>query len=229
MKNTTLKHLPSDDQPREKMLKLGASTMSNAELLAIILRTGVGKENAVELARRVLVDCSNDLNNLAALSVDEIVSRYKGVGLAKATAIVSAMELSRRRIGSLSKQSEQILSSRDAYTVLWSSMCDLQHEEFWALLLSRSNRVIAKIRLASGGLDSTLVDVRLLLKKCLDYKAIGLIVAHNHPSGNLTPSIQDKVLTSKIKNSSDLIDIKLQDHLIVGRNGYFSFLDEGEL
>ncbi len=228
-KRLTLKQFSNDEQPREKMLFYGASALSNVELLAIILRSGDGAENALDLSRRILSDCANDLNKLALLQVNEIISRYKGVGVAKATAIVSAMELSRRRIGSSHFQSEQIRNSKDAYMALLSSLCDLEHEEFWALLLSKSNRVIAKLKLASGGLDSTLVDVRILLKKCIEYKAIGLIVAHNHPSGNLSPSSQDRVLTRKIKSGCEIVDIVLQDHLIIGGDGYFSFLDEGEL
>ena len=228
-KRLTLKQFSNDEQPREKMLLHGASALSNVELLAIILRSGDGAENALDLSRRILADCANDLNKLALLQVNEIISRYRGVGVAKATAIVSAMELSRRRIGCSPFQSEQIRSSKDAYMALFSSLRDLEHEEFWALLLSKSNRVIAKVKLASGGLDSTLVDVRILLKKCIEYKAVGLIVAHNHPSGNLSPSVQDRVLTRKIKGGCEIMDIVLQDHLIIGGDGYFSFLDEGDL
>ncbi len=225
----TMRQLASDEQPREKILTQGAGAMSNTELLAIILRSGADNENAVELSRRILNDCGNDLNNLAAMQVSEIISKYKGVGLAKATAIVSAMELSRRRIVSSGVRAESIKSSREAYSLLWNVIGDLGHEEFWAIFLSRSNRVIAKLRIASGGWDCTVVDIRLLLKKCLEYKAVGLIVAHNHPSGNLSPSIQDKMLTKRISNASDLMDIKLQDHLIISRDGYYSFLDEGEM
>ncbi|MBP3420350.1 MAG: DNA repair protein RadC [Marinifilaceae bacterium] len=229
----TVKEWADDERPREKMMAVGAVAMSCAELLAIIMRSGDGNENVVDLARRVLADYGNDLNRLAHASPNELMSRYSGIGVAKATAIVSAMELSRRRIGSINSVVDEplvIRSSRDAYGLLFSFLGDLDHEEFWALFLARSNRVIASERVASGGIDATYVDLRLLLKMALEHKAVSIIVAHNHPSGNLIPSISDRELTNKIKKSSDLMDIRLFDHIIIASGGgYYSFLDEGLL
>lgn len=228
-----MKEWSDDERPREKMISVGASVMSNAELLAIIMRSGDGKENVIDLARRILADVENDLNRLARVSVRDLMGRYSGVGIAKATAIVSAMELSRRRIGSLGCSGSDglfIRSSKDVYGALYSQLGDLNHEEFWVVFLSRSNRVIAIEKLASGGLDATYVDLRLLFKSALEHKAVSIIVAHNHPSGNLIPSSGDKQLTSRIKRGAELMDIRLFDHIIVaGGGGYFSFLDEGLL
>lgn len=231
-KRITIKDWANDERPREKMIACGARVMSNAELLAIILRSGAGSENVVELSRRILTDCGNDLAKLSSLSVQEIVSRYKGVGVAKATAIVSAMELSRRRFVSDDKDSVQIravVSSRDAFNLLRPVLTDLDHEEFWVLMLNKAGKVIAKQCLATGGIDSTVVDVRILLKKCIENKAVAMVVAHNHPSGNIKPSHYDKRLTGRIVNASSLVDIKLCDHIIIAGDCYYSFSDEGEL
>ena len=231
-KRVTIKDWANDERPREKMIACGARIMSNTELLAIILRSGTGCENAVELSRRILADCNNDLAVLSSLSVQEIVCKYKGVGVAKATAIVSAMELSRRRF--VSGRSDvcsvkSVMTSRDAFNELRPVLTDLDHEEFWVLMLNKANKVITKQYLATGGIDATVVDVRVLLKKCIDNKAVAIVVAHNHPSGNLNPSHHDKRLTSRILNAANLVDIKLCDHIIVGGDNYYSFADEGEL
>ena len=231
-RSVTIKDWADDERPREKMLVCGARVMSNAELIAIILRSGAGSENAVELSRRILADCGNDLSKLSSLSVQEIVSRYKGVGIAKATAIVSAMELSRRRFVSTESDAclvKSIQTSRDAFNAIRAVLTDLDHEEFWVLMLNKANKVITKLCLATGGIDATVVDIRVLLKKCIENKAVAMVVAHNHPSGNLNPSQQDRRLTSRILNAADLVDIKLCDHIIIGGNSYYSFSDEGEL
>lgn len=228
-KKLTLKDWESDDRPREKMVKYGALALNNVELLAIILRSGVGDENAVELARRVLFGCGNNLHRLARMSPHDIIMHYKGIGIAKATAIVAAMELGRRREGFIVEAKSVIKSSADAFKNLAVELCDLDHEEFWVVMLSRANTVIEKIRLASGGIDATVVDIRMLLRRVLERNTVGVVVAHNHPSGSLSPSNQDRDLTYRIKQALQVMDIKLLDHIIVGGGSYFSFSDNNLL
>ena len=218
-----------DDRPREKMLAKGAEALSTNELLAILLRSGSGGESALDLARRILGDCGNDLNRLARMSAGDLARSYKGMGAAKAAAVVAAMEIGRRRALAEAGEAPVLTTSRDMYNYLRPRMADLEHEEFWVVLLSGSCRVKGCERLFSGGWDSTLIDVRMIFRRALESRAACVVVAHNHPSGNLSPSRYDAALTEKVRDAGRLLDIRVLDHLVVGAGGYYSFADEGLL
>ena len=218
-----------DDKPREKMLSKGVTALSTNELLAILIRSGSGGESALDLSRRILTDASNDLNTLARLSVSDFMNRYKGVGMAKAASIIAAMELGRRRALSTAREEPALTTSRDLYDYLQPLIGDLDHEEFWVIYLTHSNQVKGCECLSSGGMDGTVIDVRLLFRGALDMKATYIVIAHNHPGGSLVPSIYDELITRKIYEGGQLLDIKLYDHIIVGENAYYSFADEGKL
>ena len=218
-----------DDKPREKMLSKGVTALSTNELLAILIRSGSGGESALDLSRRILTDASNDLNTLARLSVSDFMNRYKGVGMAKAASIIAAMELGRRRALSTAREEPALTPSRDLYDYLQPLIGDLDHEEFWVIYLTHSNQVKGCECLSSGGMDGTVIDVRLLFRGALDMKATYIVIAHNHPGGSLVPSTYDELITRKIYEGGQLLDIKLYDHIIVGENAYYSFADEGKL
>lgn len=186
-----------DDKPREKMLLKGVASLSVNELLAILLRSGSGGESALDLARRILADSNNDLNLLARLSVSDFMSRYKGVGMAKAASIIAAMELGRRRALSTVREEPMLTTSRDLYDYLQPLIGDLDHEEFWVMTLSSACRIKSCERLFSGGIESTIIDIRMVFRKVLESKACSVVIAHNHPSGNDRPSAQDIVLTKR--------------------------------
>lgn len=224
-----MKSWAKDEQPREKLLQKGVAALSLNELFAILLRSGVGGESALELARRILTDYRNDLNDLARCEVRGLMNRYKGVGMAKAASIIAAMEIGRRRKPEDTGQKAVIRCSQDAYHYIRSFLADLEHEEFWVIYLNRGNQIRGCECLFSGGMDGTVIDVRVLFRKALDMKAAALIVVHNHPGGTLRPSSCDESITRKIWRGGDLLDIKLHDHIIVGRSGYYSFADEGRL
>lgn len=225
----SIKSWLADDRPREKMQREGPAVLSAQELLTVLLRSGRVGESAMDLARRILGDCDNDLGRLARLSVDDLSSRYKGVGRAKASAIVAALELGRRRSATTAEKNPQIRSSSDSYCYFQPILCDLDHEEFWGAFLNRSGRVMKAERLFKGGLDSTLVDVRVLFRRALELKARSLVIAHNHPSGEVNPSTDDKDITAKIRSAGGIMDIPLLDHIIIGTGHYFSFADENIL
>ncbi len=218
-----------DEQPREKLFERGPAALSLNELFAILLRSGADGESAIELARRILMDAGNDLNTLALCGVREFMNRYKGVGMAKAASIVAAMEIGRRRRLEIGRIESVVRCSKDAYHYIHSFMKDLEHEEFWVIYLAHSNYIKGSECLSSGGMDGTVIDVRMLFRKALERKATYLIIAHNHPGGSLRPSTYDEMITRKISEGGKLLDIKLYDHIITGRNGYFSFADEGLL
>ena len=219
----------ADELPREKLLTKGVAALSVSELFAILLRSGVGGETALELARRILADNNNDLNQLARRSDRELINKYKGVGMAKATAIVAAIEIGRRRRPETKRMKSVIRFSREAYRYIRSFIEDLDHEEFWVIYLTHSNQVKGCECLSSGGMDGTVIDVRLLFRGALDMKATYIVIAHNHPGGSLVPSTYDELITRKIYEGGQLLDIKLYDHIIVGENAYYSFADEGKL
>lgn len=218
-----------DDRPREKLLAKGVTALSTNELLAILLRSGSGGESALDLARRILSDYNNDLNEVARVGVRDFMNRYKGMGVAKAAALIAAFELGRRRSLVDALKSPSLTSSRDIFEYLRPRMADLDHEEFWVVLLDGGCRAKGCERLFSGGMEGLLVDIRLLYRKALEMKARSVIIAHNHPSGNLRPSDADIQLTRKIREAGNTLDIVLLDHLIVGTNGFYSFADEGKL
>ena len=225
-KSTGIKDWALEDRPREKLLSKGMTSLSNAELLAILIRSGGPEASAVELARQILKEAGNNLQELGRRSVSDLV-KHNGMGPVKAITIVAALELGRRRKKSELRDKVRISGSQDVYALFQPLIADLSHEEFWVLLLNRSNRVIDNIRISQGGISGTVIDVRLILKNALDRLASSLILCHNHPSGNLKPSEADIKITSKITHAGKTMDIQLLDHIIIADNSYFSFSDEG--
>ncbi|MES2565275.1 MAG: DNA repair protein RadC [Bacteroidota bacterium] len=227
-KHLTIKAWAEDDRPREKLVTKGRQALSDAELLAILLSSGNRDETAVQLAQRILKEHSNSINELAKTQLSDL-KKYRGVGEAKAVTIAAALEFGRRRTDESIEDKIKITSSKHAYSILKSKLTDLPHEEFWVVFMSRSNSVIKTECISRGGISGTVVDIRLILKPAINYLASSLILAHNHPSGNLKPSHEDLHLTKKIKEAAKLMDISLQDHLIIGDQAYLSFADEGLL
>ncbi|GHU60486.1 DNA repair protein RadC [Bacteroidia bacterium] len=219
----------ADEQPRERLLKNGSAELSVNELLAVILRSGKQGESALDLARHILSDCDNKLHNLARLQVADLIKGYKGIGIAKASGLVAAVELGRRHALETASVTEPLSSSWDVYLHIAPILKDLDHEEFWVIYLNQQKKVIGKGKIAEGGLTSARIDVKLLFKKALEMKACGIIIAHNHPSGSIVPGIDDKRTTDKIKHAGRLLDIPLHDHLIIGGEEYYSFRDENAL
>tara|TARA_B110000240_G_scaffold192202_1_gene235994 strand:- start:934 stop:1620 length:687 start_codon:yes stop_codon:yes gene_type:complete len=228
MKKLTIKGWALDDRPREKLVLKGRKSLSDAELIAILIGSGSRNQSAVSLSKKILNSVNNNINELAKLSVEEL-TRFHGVGAAKAIAIITALELGKRRQLETALELPEISTSKGVFHLMQPIIGDLQHEEFWAIFLNNSNKVIAKHRLSKGGLTATVVDVRLLYMKALATACVGVIVCHNHPSGKLTPSKADKEVTLKIKEAGSTLDIKLLDHLIITEKSYFSFADDGIL
>lgn len=224
----SIKFWAEDDRPREKLLLKGKAVLSNAELLGIILGSGTKSMSAVELGKKILQEVGDNLNELARLQVEDLKT-FKGIGEAKAVSIVSAMELGRRRKEFEEGESTKISSGQDVYKFFKPDLLDLPHEEFWILLLNRANRVIRKIKISSGGISGTVADPKMIFKRALEYHSSSIILIHNHPSGNLKPSEQDKHITQKMKKAGEFLEISVLDHIIFHNNGYFSFADEGIL
>ncbi len=224
----SIKNWADDDRPREKLLQKGRIALSDAELIAILIGSGSKQESAVALSKRILASVNHNLNDLGKLSVKQLM-QFKGIGEAKAITIAAALEIGRRRRGEGIEKIIKITGSSDAFELLQPMIGDLSHEEFWIVYLNNSNKILHKEQLSKGGITGTLVDVRLVLKHALDYGAVGLILAHNHPSGSLKPSAADREITKKLKNAAAAIDIKILDHLILTQNNYFSFADEAIL
>ncbi len=215
-----------DDRPREKMLIKGVNALSDAELIAILIGSGSRDESAVDLAKRILKTNQNNLNQLAKLTLTDL-QKFKGIGEAKAISIAAALELGKRRRLEQALEIPQVSDSRTVYELLHPLMSDLQHEEFWVLYLNQSNKVIDRWLASKGGITSTLVDVRLVLKKALEVGAVSIILSHNHPSGKREPSAQDHELTERMKEAARTLDLKVLDHIIIADQKYFSFADEG--
>lgn len=224
----SIKNWSQDDQPREKLLYKGKAVLSDAELVAILIGSGNRSESAVDLCKRILASVDNNLSELGKLSIKQLME-FKGIGEAKAITIVAALELGRRRRGEEALEKKKITSSKSVFELMQPIIGELQHEEFWIVYLNNSNKVIQKNQLSKGGITGTLVDVRLVLKNALEVGAVGLILAHNHPSGTLKPSDADKQITNKLKVAAESLDIKVLDHLIITENAYFSFADESLL
>lgn len=227
-KHLNIKALAEDDRPREKFSGLGRHSLSDAELIAIILGSGNRNETAVQLARRILSSCNNNINELAKMSLADL-KKFKGVGEVKAINISAAFELGRRRKDSEAVKKPKITSSNVAYELLQKRLSDLPHEEFWVLLLDRANQVTKEECLSKGGISGTVVDVRLICKMAVESSSSGVVIAHNHPSGQIIPSDQDKSITKKLKEALKLFEISLLDHVIIGDQKYFSFSDDGLL
>lgn len=224
----SIKAWAEEDRPREKLNAQGRRALSDAELIAILIGSGSRNESAVELSKRILHHYDNDLNKLGRASITEL-SKFKGIGEAKAISIIAALELGRRRGDAEVKTPETIIGSKSAYLVLRRHLVDLPHEEFWLLLLSRSNKLISKELISKGGLSGTLADPKIIFHIALQHQASSVILAHNHPSNNLKPSQQDIELTKKLHQAGKILDIGVLDHLIITDDGYFSFADEGLL
>ena len=215
-----------EDRPREKMLKHGFASLSNAELVAILIGSGNLNETAVELSRRILSDFKNDLDQLGKSSVEKLKS-YNGIGEAKAINILAALELGRRRQMAGKNERVKIGTSEDAYQYIRFELSDLTHEEFWVVYLDRANNVIDKVKISQGGITGTVIDIRIILRQAIEKLASSIILVHNHPSGNLDPSKNDIEITRKALEASKLLDIKVLDHIIIGGEKYASFADEG--
>jgi DNA repair protein RadC len=224
----SIKAWAEQDRPREKLLANGRRLLSDAELIAILIGSGNRNESAVELSKRILNHYDQNLNALGKLSVQELC-KFKGIGEAKAISIIAALELGRRRKEEENPVASKISSSKDIYQFLASYFSDLPHEEFWILLLNRANKIITRILISKGGQAGTVADPKIIFKAALEHHAAFVVLAHNHPSGNLKPSGADIQLTKKIAEAALLLDMVVLDHLIFADSGYFSFADEGLL
>jgi DNA repair protein RadC len=224
----SIKSWAEEDRPREKLSGQGRRALTDAELIAILIGSGSRDETAVELSKRILHHYNNDLNKLGKAGISEL-SKFKGIGEAKAISIIAALEIGRRRGDSEIKVLDEVKSSRDGYNIMRRHLMDLNHEEFWIMLIGRSNKVLAKELVSKGGLSGTVADPKIIFHMALQHQASALIMVHNHPSGNLKPSREDLVLTKKIADAGRLLDINVLDHLIITDGGYFSFGDEGLL
>ncbi|WP_316636362.1 DNA repair protein RadC [uncultured Flavobacterium sp.] len=217
-----------DDRPREKLMLKGIDALSDAELIAILIGSGSRNESAVALSKRILASVDN-LNSLGKMSISQLMS-FKGIGEAKAITIVAALELGRRRRSEDAAEFvKKITSSKSVFEIMQPIIGELPHEEFWVLFLNNFNKVISKVQLSKGGITGTIVDTRLVFHYAFETKATGLILCHNHPSGNLQPSNADLEITKKIKIAGELLDVKVLDHLIITETNYYSFVDEGIL
>jgi len=224
-KKITIKDWDVSDRPREKLHQHGASYLSNAELIAILIGSGSPKESAVDLMKRVLQSVDNNLLKLHKMPLEHLV-KFNGIGMAKADIIKAALELS-KRLGQHQKDKSPVLNySKLVYEQIRHELALLDHEEFWVLYLNQSSKLLEKFRLSQGGITQTVVDIRLALKRAFEVGATALILVHNHPSGNLKPSGHDKELTKKFKKAASYVDLRVLDHLIVSEKGYFSFADE---
>jgi DNA repair protein RadC len=228
-KRLTIREWSEDDRPREKMARKGAQSLSDAELLAILIGSGNKDESAVELSRRIMRECKDNINELARMSISDLCKRFKGIGEAKAITIMAALELGKRRKTSDVLERRKILSSKDLFDLFEPVLIDLPHEEFWVAMLDGANKVIDTRRLTQGGTQQTVVDLPMLLKMALEKSALSIAVAHNHPSGQNRPSNEDEKITEKIKKGSEAIGIRLLDHIIIARGAYYSFADEGKV
>ncbi|MCB0482956.1 MAG: DNA repair protein RadC [Flavobacteriales bacterium] len=217
-----------DDRPREKFLTRGRQALTDAELMAILIGSGSKNESAVDLCRRILADCQEDLRSLGIMSIADL-TKYRGIGEAKALTLAAALELGRRRRESEALERKCISASAEAYEIMAPSLMDLPHEEFWVLLLNRANRVITKKQVSAGGISGTVADAKVIFKLALENNSSNLILCHNHPSGNNKPSQTDINLTKRLCEGAKLLDLTVIDHIIIADRRYFSFADEGML
>ncbi|WP_423147678.1 RadC family protein [Rubrolithibacter danxiaensis] len=224
----TIKAWAEEDRPREKLLLHGRRALTDAELIAILIGSGSRNETAVELSKRILHASENDLNKVGKLSVAEL-SRFKGIGEAKAISIIAALELGRRRKDTEIENVTKISGSRDIYQLMNRYFNDLNHEEFWIILLNRANKVLSRHLISKGGQAGTIADPKIIFQTALENHAASIILTHNHPSGNLKPSQSDIALTQKLVSAGNMLDIGVLDHLIFSNTGYYSFADEGLL
>jgi DNA repair protein RadC len=217
-----------EDRPREKLLLKGTAALSDAELIAILIGSGSANLSAVDLSKKILMQVENNLHELARLSVNDLM-KMKGIGEAKALTIIAALELGRRRKEKDTNEKPKIGSSGDSFNQIKGDLMDLPHEEFWVLLVNRANRLIKKKRVSEGGVSGTVADPKIIFKMAIEELASGIIVAHNHPSGNLKASHSDIILTKKLHEAGKLLEVQLLDHIIIAGSKYLSFADEGML
>ncbi len=220
----SIKDWAEADRPREKLISKGINSLSDAEIIAILIGSGNRNESAVELSKRILNNLDNNLHELGKLNINELTN-YKGIGEAKAISIIAALELGKRRKLSDIINKKAITCSKDAFEYFYTFLSDLQHEEFWVLFLSQANTIISSHKISQGGQNSTVIDVKIIIKLALEKNAMSMVISHNHPSGNLKPSEADINITKKIKNAAFLFDIGILDHIIIADNKYFSFAD----
>lgn len=222
VKQFKIRDLAEDDRPREKLLQKGKKTLSNAELLAILIGSGTRKESALDLSRKILSNYDNSLLKLGLCSVDELKRNFSGVGDAKAITIIAALELGRRRLSEKGKEKISVRTPMDLYFVFKDNFVDLAHEEIWIALTDASMNVIKVEKISMGGLSSSLFDQRVIFKHAIENRAVGLAMAHNHPSGNLNPSKEDLKITSLIRSGCEILGIRFVDHIIVSSEGFYS-------
>ena len=226
MEKLSINHWAEEDRPREKMMRKGAEALSIAELLAILIGSGTTEDSAVSLMQKVLSRCDNNINTLSKWSLNDFTS-FKGLGPAKGITIMAALELGKRRAMQEPIERAVIKESTDIYNIFHPLLCDSPQEEFWLLLLNQAAKVIDKVRISQGGIDQTTVDVRSVMREAILVRATQIAMVHNHPSGNLKPSNEDINITNKIKKASDLLNIRLIDHVIVTDGNFYSFHDHG--
>ena len=227
-KRLTIKQWSVQDRPREKYAKGGAAALTDAELIAILLRTGNPNDSAVGLAKKLLSDSGNSLNTLSGRSLREL-SQIKGIGQAKAISLLSAFEIGNRIRAEKVEQQLQIQSCLDVVSLMQNKIANLDHEEFWAIYMNQANRILSTVQISKGGISNTPVDTRIIMQQAVLNKATQLILCHNHPSGSVTPSRADIQLTEKLRKAADLMDILLVDHIIIHKEEYYSFVEEGRL
>ncbi len=222
----SIKLWAEEDRPREKMLAKGKEALSNAELIAILIGSGNSKESAVDLSKRILHDNKDNLIELSRLTINDLM-KYNGIGEAKAVTIAAALELGRRRRFSEALEKPSIKNSQIAYECFYAHLSDLNHEQFWIMLLNNANKVIKLEKIGVGGMTGTTADPKKIFKCALENNAASVMLCHNHPSGNVIPSNADKTLTNNIIKAGQFLEIKILDHIIIGNDNYFSFADEG--
>lgn len=223
---TPINQWAEDDRPREKFLLKGKSSLSDSELLAILIGSGSRNESAVQLCQRILASTNNNLNQLGKISIQQLIE-FKGIGEAKAIAIAAALELGRRRRAEETVDLKQISSSKAVFEIMQPIIGELPYEEFWILYLNNSNKVIHKAQISKGGITGTVVDSRIIFKTAFEQNATSIILTHNHPSGKLLPSDADIQVTKKVKLAGQQLDIAVIDHIIITEIGYYSFNDNG--
>ncbi|MDZ7778225.1 MAG: DNA repair protein RadC [Bacteroidales bacterium] len=224
----SIKYWSEEDRPREKLVMKGKSTLTDAELIAILIGSGTPSLSAVDLSRMMLREADNNLIELSKMTVMDL-QRFKGIGQAKAISIVAALELGKRRRSAEGLQRKQITNSHDMFEYLQITLSDTPYEAFWIVLLNRANHIIRPLKVSDGGMTGTVADPKRIFKAVLDHNASSVILCHNHPSGNVRPSNSDIKLTSKLKQAGELFDVAVMDHIIMGEDKYYSFRDEGIL
>ncbi len=224
----SIKSWAKEDRPRERFMLNGVKSLTNSELIAILLRSGTKESSAVDLSKKLLDLANNNLNSLGKLDIHDFTN-IKGIGPTKAITLMSALELGRRRKTEMPEEKLTVKNSQSMYNIVSPLLSDLKHEEFWVVHLNRANRVISKQRISQGAVSGTIVDIRIIIKQAVNILSSSIIICHNHPSGNLNPSKPDSDLTKKIKSACSYFDIQLLDHIIVGDNQYYSFADNGIL